>query len=92
MLILLAFEDVIVKRKKGKNKLSKYKKIIHYWTDWHIVNHRLLVVSNVTRCSNNNHGLSTAKDSVCWTLLYLGCVYCQRPINAKEKNYYDKRR
>ena len=35
----------------------------NYWTDWHIVKPRFLRRGNVTRCSNNNHGLNSAKDS-----------------------------
>ena len=38
-------------------------KTYHYWTDWHIVKPRFFLFFNVTRCSNNNHGLNSEKDS-----------------------------
>lgn len=70
MLILQGFQSAFRKEEdRGiDDKINSIgqkenKKIYHYWTDWHIANRRPLAGSNVAVCSNNNHGLNSAKDS-----------------------------
>lgn len=61
MPILQGFQRKSVKENRSKKYLLT--KRYNYWTDWHIVKPRFLRRNNVTRCSNNNHGLNSAKDS-----------------------------